>query len=190
MAKRATRTPHRKSSGRSAPDVAVWIPRRETAELLQVAYSTMATWAGPRFRMKKAPAHNGTVRWYCHRDDVERVRLERLGPRLWELERHVLASLAENKPASSIILELEHVTLGDVERIRDHDARLSGACVLDPASVYELRQLLDVEVMSGATLVLHVRALVERVERLAGRLAMARQTRHSEPPPPKSANGG
>lgn len=171
------------------PNLVAWMPRREACQLLQSSVTTLRNWEGKRLRVKHARSTDGTTRVFYHRDDVERVRLEKLGPRQWEIERHILDALAGERAPSAIIHELSHVTLADVERIRDHNARLSGACILDPASVRELRQLLDVEVMTGAVLVAHVRALVERVERLAGRLAM-RQARHSsEPPPPKSANG-
>jgi hypothetical protein len=144
------------------------------------------SWRGARFRMKttKHPG-DGTLRWFCHREDVEQTRLERLGPRLWELERYVLESLIEGKRAAEIIQGRTHITLADVERIRDQDARLSGACVLDAECVRELRQLLDIEAMTGRLLVLHVRALVERVERLA-----AMRARRSTPPEANgSANG-
>lgn len=180
----------RKSSGKKTDDegkITTWIPRREACEILQVATSTLMSWRGARFRMKTTNhPGDGTIRWFCHRDDVERVRLERIGPRLWELERYVLESLLAGKRAAAIIQGHTHVTLADVERIRDQDARLSGACVLDRECVRELRQLLDIEAMAGPALVLQVRALVERVERLA-----AMRARRSTPPEANgSANGG
>lgn len=171
------------------PNLVAWMPRREACQLLQSSVTTLRNWEGKRLRVKHARATDGTTRVFYHRDDVERVRLEKLGPRQWEIERHVLDALAQERSPNAIIHELSHVTLADVERIREHDARLSGACIIDAASVRELRQLLDVEVMTGAALVAHVRALVQRVEYLAGRLA-TRPARPSEPPPPpRSANG-
>lgn len=175
-----------KKRGRPS-DLVAWMPRREACQLLQASVSTLRAWEGKRFRVKWARATDGQPRAYYHRDDIERVRLEKLGPRQWEVERHVLDALAEGRSPSAILHEVTHVTLADVERIRDHDARLSGACVLATGEVRELRQLLDVEQMSGAVLVAHVRAVVERVERLAEKLASLRHSRRSEPP--KTSNG-
>lgn len=165
-----------------------WMPRREACELLQSSITTLRGWEGKRFRVKRSQSPDGSPRVYYHRDDIERVRLEKLGPRQWEIERHVLDALADGRTPMVILREVTHVTLADVERIRDHDARLSNACVLDPASVRELRQLLELEAMTAPILVTHVRAVVERVERLAEKLASMRQSRRSEPPP-KTSNG-
>jgi hypothetical protein len=62
------------------------------------------------------------------------------------------------------------VTLGDVERIRDRDARLSGGFVVDAATTSELRHLFNLEAISGALLVAHVRALRQRIDVLSARL--------------------
>ena len=176
-----------KKRGRPSNLVA-WMPRGEACQLLQASVTTLRNWEGKRFRVKRTRATtDGTERVYYHRDDVERVRLEKLGPRQWEIERHVLDALAAGRTPWAILHEVTHVTLADIERIRDHDARLSNACILDPASVRELRQLLEVEAMTAPVLVAHVRAVVERVERLAEKLASLRQTRRSEPP--KAPNG-
>lgn len=168
-------------------DLVAWMPRREACQLLQSSITTLRNWEGKRLRTKRSRSTDGTERVYYHRDDVERVRLEKLGPRQWEIERHVLEALAAGRSASAILHELTHVTLADVERIRDHNARLSGACVLETAEVRLLRQLLDVEHMTGAVLVANVQAVVERVERLAEKLASLRHSRRSEPP--KAQNG-
>lgn len=176
-----------KKRGRPS-DLVAWMPRGEACQLLQASVTTLRNWEGKRFRVKRTAATtDGTSRVYYHRDDVERVRLEKLGPRQWEVERHVLDALAQGRTPSTILHEVTHVTLADVERIRDHDARLSGACILETAEVRTLRQLLDVEQMTGAVLVAHVRAVVERVERLAEKLASLRHSRRSEPP--KTSNG-
>ena len=175
-----------KKRGRPS-NLTAWMPRREACELLQASVSTLRDWEGKRFRVKWARSTGGKPLAYYHRDDIERVRLEKLGPRQWEIERHVLDALAAGKTPWAILREVTHVTLADVERIRDHDARLSNACILDGASVRELRQLLELEAMTAPVLVAHVRAVVERVERLAEKLASLRQSRRSEPP--KAPNG-
>jgi DNA-binding transcriptional MerR regulator len=176
-----------KKRGRPS-DLVAWMPRREACQLLQASVSTLRAWEGKRFRVKWSRSTDGQPRAYYHRDDIERVRLEKLGPRQWEIERHVLEALAAKRTPNAILHDVTHVTLADIEKIRDHDARLSGACILEAGEVRELRQLLDVEMMTGPALVLHVRAVVERVERLAEKLASLRQSRRSEPPP-KSQNG-
>ena len=175
------KSPLKKRAARGS--VVDWIPRREACELLQVSKTTIRSWEGKRLRATSRTTSDGTIRWFYHRDDVERARLDRLGPRQWEIERHVLTSLAEGRRPFEIIHEVTHVTLADVERIRDHDARLSGACIVEAECVRELRQLLDLETVNGRMLVLHVRALVERVERLA-----AMRLRRSAPPE-SAANG-
>jgi DNA-binding transcriptional MerR regulator len=183
--KQQDKTP-RKKRGRPS-DLTAWMPRREACKLLQCTVSTLRAWEGKRFRVKRVKATNGSPFAYYHRDDIERVRLERLGPRQWEIERHVLDALAAGKTPNAILHEVTHVTLADIEKIRDHDARLSGACVLEVGDVRALRQLLEVEQMTGPALVANVRAVVERVERLAEKLASLRHSRRSEPP--KAQNG-
>lgn len=175
-----------KKRGRPS-DLVAWMPRREACQLLQASVSTLRAWEGKRFRVKWSRSTSGQPWAYYHRDDIERVRLEKLGPRQWEVERHVLDALAKGRSPSAILHEVTHVTLADVERIRDHDARLSGACIVETADVRALRQLLDVEQMTGPVLVANVRAVVERVERLAEKLASLRHSRRSEPP--KTSNG-
>lgn len=174
----------KRAKARSAENLAAWMPRREACEVLNSSRSTLRAWEGKRFRAKRV-GRGRDVRVYYHRDDVERTRLDKLGPRQWEIERAVLSSLDAGDSPFQILARLSHVTLGDVERIRDHDARLSGACIVEREHVRELRQLLGVEMFRGETLVAHVRALVLRVEKLA----VSRTNRTSEPPPPKAANG-
>jgi len=62
------------------------------------------------------------------------------------------------------------VTLADVERIRDHDARLSGACVLDATTAREIRHIFAIESMNAALLLAHVRGLRQLVDSLTARL--------------------
>jgi hypothetical protein len=87
-----------------------------------------------------------------------------------EIEAFVLTELAAGKTASEIVRAGKRVTLADVERIRDQDARLSGACILDAATTRDLQQVLAIDSMNGALLLAHARALRQRIEVLAGRL--------------------
>ena len=82
----------------------------------------------------------------------------------------MLTELAAGRSASEIVRSGHQVTLGDVERIRDLDARLSGGFVVDAATTSELRHLFNIEAMSGPLLVAHVRALRQRVDLLSARL--------------------
>lgn len=154
-------------------DHAVWIPRREAAKICQVSPQTILSWEGPRFRVYEHYDKNNRKGWYVHRDDVERMRLERIGPKLYELERYVLTELAKGKNAGEIVREGNRCTLGDVERIRDQDARLSDACVIDGATMRELRALLGAERLDPPLLLDAVRLVVERVNDLVGRLHAA-----------------
>jgi hypothetical protein len=113
------------------------------------------------------------IKWFVHAADVERVRLQRIGPTMHELESFVLAELAAGRTASEIVRARDHVTLGDVERIQEQDARVSGGFVVDARTTFALRQLLGAEVLNGPMLVAHVRALVNRVETLVARLSGA-----------------
>jgi hypothetical protein len=110
------------------------------------------------------------IKWFVHAADVERVRLQRIGPTMHELESFVLTELAAGRTASEIVRSGHQVTLGDVERIRDLDARLSGGFVIEAANASELRQLLNLEAISGAILLAHVRALWQRIDVLSARL--------------------
>ena len=154
-------------------DSATWIPRKEAARILKVSLPTILSWAGPRFRVREEKGRS-RIRWFVHADDVERVRLQRLGPTMSELEAFVLTELAAGRTASEIVRAGRQVTLGDVERIRDQDARLSGAWLIDPTTARELCAVLAVERMNGPVLLAHVRALVDRIDLLAGRLSSAR----------------
>jgi hypothetical protein len=151
-------------------DPAVWIPRREAARILNVSLPTILRWEGPRFRITSTRDAAGRVAWFVNADDVERARLERLGPTMAEIEAFVLTELAAGKTASEIVRAGKRVTLADVERIRDQDARLSGAIVVDAAVARELREIFATDSMNGPHLLAHVRALRQRVDALAGRL--------------------
>jgi hypothetical protein len=85
----------------------------------------------------------------------------------------VLTELAAGSSASEIVRSGHQVTLGDVERIRDLDARLSGGFVVDAAISNELRQLFNAEAMSGPLLLAHVRALRQVVDVLSAKLNCA-----------------
>lgn len=151
-------------------DPAVWIPRREAARILNVSLPTILRWEGPRFRITSTHDVAGRVAWFVNADDVERVRLERLGPTMAEIEAFVLTELAAGKTASEIVRAGKRVTLADVERIRDQDARLSGAFVVDAATARELRQMFAIESMNSASLLAHVRSQTRRIDSLTARL--------------------
>lgn len=153
-------------------DSATWIPRKEAARILKVSLPTILSWAGPRFRVKEEKSRS-RIRWFVHADDVERVRLQRLGPTMSELESFVLSELAAGRTASEIVRAGRQVTLGDVERIRDHDVRLAGACVIDAETARELRQIFGMNSMSASLLLAYVRALRQRADTLAARLNSA-----------------
>lgn len=122
------------------------------------------------FRVTSTRDSIGRRSWFVNAVDVERVRLERLGPTMHELEAFVLSELARGTTPSAIVRSNHRVTLEDVERIRDLDARLSGASIVDPATSSELRQLLDIKVLTASALLTGVSNLVARVEGLAARL--------------------
>ena len=151
-------------------DPAVWISRREAARILNVSLPTILRWEGPRFRITSTRDASGRVSWFVNAEDVERVRIERMGPTMAEIEAFVLSELAAGRAASEIVRGGRRVTLADVERIRDHDARLSGAFVVDGVTGHELRQLFAVDALNAALLVAHVRALCHRVDTLTARL--------------------
>lgn len=77
-------------------DSATWIPRKEAARILKVSLPTILSWAGPRFRVREEKGRS-RIRWFVHADDVERVRLRRLGPTMSELESFVLTELAAGR---------------------------------------------------------------------------------------------
>jgi hypothetical protein len=160
----------RKSKRQSSIDFAVWLPRREAAQILQVSRQTILNWQGSRFRVMSQTNPRGQKVWFVHREDVERERLRRLGPTTHELEVFVLSALAEAKSASEIVRSGHGVTLADVERIREHEARLSGACVLDATTMRELRGVLGIDSVDGRTLLERVREIAERASVFAARL--------------------
>jgi hypothetical protein len=163
-------------------DPATWIPRREAARILNVSLPTILRWEGPRFRITSTRDNAGRVAWFVNGEDVERVRLERLGPTMAEIEAFVLNEVAAGRTASEIVRAGRRVTLADVERIRDQDARLSGAFIVDAATARELRQEFALDSMNGALLLAHVRALRERADALAARLnGVAMSTADSNP---------
>src|SRR5437016_4564679 len=84
-------------------DPATWLPRREAARILNVSLPTILRWEGPRFRIKATRDKRGRVAWFVCAADVERVRLERLGPTMHELESFVLSELATGRTASEIV---------------------------------------------------------------------------------------
>jgi len=157
-------------------DPATWLPRREAARILNISLPTILRWEGPRFRIKATRDKRGRLAWFVCAADVERVRLERLGPTMHELESFVLSELAAGRSASEIVRSGHHVTLGDIERVRDLDARLSGGFVVDAAIAHELRQLLSVDSMTAEALLAHVRALVRRNDLMSARLNGAHLT--------------
>lgn len=156
-------------------DPAMWIPRKEAARILKVSLPTILSWAGPRFRVAQVKTKS-RIKWFVHAADVERVRLQRIGPTMHELESFVLAELAAGSSASEIVRSGHQVTLGDVERVRDLDARLSGGFVVDAAVASELRQLLGVASLDAPYLLAQVRALIARTDLLAARLNGAKVT--------------
>ena len=154
-------------------DPATWIPRREAARILNVSLPTILRWEGPRFRITSTREKSGRVSWFVNVEDVERVRLQRLGPTMAETEAFVLSELAAGRTASEIVRAGRRVTLADVERIRDQDARLSGSCVVDVPTARELQQILGVPSIDGGLLLAHVRALRQQLDVLAARLNRA-----------------
>jgi hypothetical protein len=160
------------NKGKTRPnrlDPATWIPRKEAARILKVSLPTILSWAGPRFRVEQVKTRS-RIKWFVHAADVERARLQRLGPTAHELESFVLSELAAGRTASEIVRAGHHVTLGDVERIREQDARLSGGFVVDAATALELRQLLGVDAINGRTVLAHMRAKIQRIDLLSARL--------------------
>jgi hypothetical protein len=93
-----------------------------------------------------------------------------------ELESFVLSELAAGRSASEIVRAGRQVTLADVERIREQDARLSGGFVVDAAIASELRRSFNVEAMSETILLAQVRALGQRIDLLSARLNGAQMT--------------
>lgn len=149
-------------------DPATWMPRGEAARILHVSRMTISRMQGRQLGSTSIRDESGRTVWFVNVADLERVRLERLGPRMAELEALVLSELAQGRTASEIVRgNNRHVTLEDIQRVRDLDAHLSGAIVVHPAEASELRQLLDASVFDGPSLVQHVRAVVERLEMLA-----------------------
>jgi hypothetical protein len=90
-----------------------------------------------------------------------------------ELESFVLSELAAGRTASEIVRSGRRVTLADVERIRDQDARLSGAFLVDAHAARELRQIFGVDAMHGGLLLAHVQSLRLRLDTLVARLNRA-----------------
>jgi hypothetical protein len=162
-------SPAKEKSRANKLDPATWIPRKEAARLLKVSLPTILSWAGPRFRVTQIKTRD-RIKWFVHAADVERVRLQRIGPTMHELESFVLTELAAGRTASEIVRAGHQVTLADVERIRDLDARLSGGFVIDAATACELRWVFNVAAMNGPLLLANVRALQQRVDALSGRL--------------------
>jgi len=161
-----------KGRGKSL-DPAVWIPRKEAARILNISLPTVLRWEGPRFRITWTRDPSGRKLCFVNAEDVERVRFERLGPKMDELERYVLAGLAAGRTPSEMVRDGHRVTLEDVQRIRDLDVQLSGAFTVHPDEAVELRQLLDLPTIDGRLLVTRVLDLVSRVERLAMRATNA-----------------
>jgi hypothetical protein len=168
--------PAKKKGREKSLDPAVWIPRREAARILSISVQTILRWEGPRFRMTSTTDSVGRLTWFVNAADVERVRLERLGPTMHELEAYVLGELTRGTTPSEIVRSSHRVTLEDVERIRDLDARLSGSCIIDPITASELRHLLDLEALTATSLIAAVSAVISRVEMLACRLNGASST--------------
>lgn len=162
-------------------DPATWIPRKEAARILKVSLPTILSWAGPRFRVTEVKTKE-RIRWFVHAADVERVRLQRVGPTVHEVEAFVLSELAAGRTAREIVCAGRQITLGDVERIRDQDARLSGAFIVDTVAAAELRQTFNVETLGAASLVAQIRMLRQRVDLLSARLNGAALPPTSERP--------
>src|SRR5882672_9053587 len=129
-------------------DPATWIPRKEAARILKVSLPTILSWAGPRFRVEQVTTRS-RIKWFVHAADVERVRLQRLGPTAHELESFVLAELAAGRTASEIVRAGHQITLGDVE-VFENWTRLSGGFLVDARTTLELRQLIGAEAMNGS----------------------------------------
>ena len=162
--------PEKQNEREQKLDPATWIPRREAARILNVSLPTILRWEGPRFRITSTRDKWNRVSWFINAEDVERARLERLGPTMSEIEAFVLSELAAGRTASEIVRAGRRVTLADVERIRDQDARLSGAFVVDSSTARELREMFAVDLLSSALLLAHVRAIRQRVDALTARL--------------------
>jgi hypothetical protein len=169
---------------RKPVDHAVWIPRREASKILQCSLATILSWSGPRFRVREDQDRYGRRAWYVHREDVERVRLERVGPAMHEIETFVLGALAEGKSATEIVRSGKRVTLSDIERIRDQEARLSDGCVVDGSTMRELRTLLGIDRIDARILLVEVRNIVTRIDGLVARLHAHTPDVHRDNPSP------
>ncbi len=172
-----------KNGGANELDPAIWCPRSEACRILSTSKQTILRWKDPvSFRMVSKREPGGRLRWYVHVADVERKRLERLGPTLHEVEKFVVYELRRGQRPDQIIeSDLHRVTLGDVERIRDHAARLAGGVWIDPDTSSELRALLSTDAITPAVLLAHVRSMVARIESMTARLTGARAKSPTEP---------
>ncbi len=148
-------------------DPAVWIPRKEAARILYISLPTVLRLAGPSFRIAWTRDPSGRKLCFVNAADVERVRLERLGPKMDELERLVLSQLASGKTPNEIVCAHRHVTLEDIQRIRDLSVHMCGGFIVNPPEATEVRKYLDESVVDGISLAQHVRAIVERMDKLA-----------------------
>src|SRR5258708_36026513 len=100
--------PAKRKSRPNRPDPATWIPRKEAAQLLKVSLPTILSWAGPRFRVAQVKT-KARIKWFVHAADVERARLQRIGPTMHELESFVLTELPAGRCASAFLRAGNHV---------------------------------------------------------------------------------
>ncbi len=161
-----TRTPRTKHD----EEISKWIPRHEVEALLGVSSRTLRRWEGPRLRVRR---FDGRRTAYVHRDDVERLRSARAGHTMHKKELAVLEGLRAGKSHLDIMRETR-LTLEDIERIRDLDARFDGGFVVDGRTAALLCDELELEQINSLALLAAVRKLIDRNRYLCN-------SRNSEP---------
>ena len=181
-------SPPRKYDG----DRSEWMLRSEAAEIFDVSVRTIQRWVrrwrGRHLRTMMVPRGKQRV-MLLHRGDVERLHKTRFGRPPYQVDAEVMAAIVRGE-SPDVIVRTYHVSLDELETIRERFLRMTDARLIEGPSVRQIcealgtreleitrvvtalhalgqiKMLMDVGDADYPTLVAAIRALLEHHSRL------------------------
>lgn len=158
-----------------------WLSSRAAATILRMTPRQLRHLEGPDFHLGRFVGPNGTPSWWALAEEVEKKRIERLGPTEYDREKIVLTELAEGKTAQQILLGHKDIRLSQIEAIRESAARLSDAIVISGQALSRVRQIFGAEIASAEELVREIETMVRENRRMAADLLRPRSRSNDGP---------
>jgi len=142
-------------------DRSEWMLRSEAAEIFDVSVRTIQRWVhrwrGRHLRTMLVPRGKQRV-MLLHRGDVERLHKTRFGRPPYQIDADVMAAIVRGE-SPDVIVRNFHVSLDELERIRERFLRMTDARLIEGPSVRQICEALEISQLEITQVVTALRAL-------------------------------